>query len=264
MARALGVIPARYASSRFPGKPLASLSGRPLLQHVHERASRARRLAGVWVATDDSRIVELVRRFGGHAVMTSPDHSTGTDRVAEVAAMPEAADYGIVVNIQGDQPLIDPDALDGLVAAFDADPDLRMATLFEPLRTVEDLLDPNVAKVVADSRGRALYFSRSPIPYYRHSGSPMEEASRQATGLLPRRPEGMAGFHKHVGIYALRRDFLFEFGRMPQGRLEALEGLEQLRVLEAGYAIQLVPSAGVSISVETPEDLSRVEAIISS
>ncbi|HKY31183.1 MAG TPA: 3-deoxy-manno-octulosonate cytidylyltransferase [Candidatus Polarisedimenticolia bacterium] len=264
MARALGIIPARYASSRFPGKPLASLSGKPLLQHVYERAARARLLAEVWVATDDPRIRDLTVRFGGKAVMTSPDHPSGSDRVAEAAALPEARGAEVVVNIQGDQPLLDPDALDGLVAAFDGDPGLDVATLFEPLRTTEDLLDPNVAKVVSDRQGNALYFSRSPIPYYRAEGAAMVEMGAGGAALLSRRRGGMAGYWKHVGVYAFRAPFLFEFGRLERGPLEELEGLEQLRVLEAGRRIRLVPSAGASISVETPEDLRRVEAIIGS
>ncbi len=216
-----------------------------MLQHVYERASRARRLAGVWVATDDRRIFDMAAGFGGRVLMTSPDHVCGSDRVAEVAARPEADGMEIIVNVQGDQPLLDPESLDRLVEAFDGEPDLKMATLFEPLRTMEDLLDPNVAKVVADSSGNAIYFSRSPIPY--------------------RRPgHDLSGCWKHVGVYAFRKDFLFDFTQMPRGSLEAMEGLEQLRALEAGHRIRLVPSAGVSLSVETPADLERIQAIMTS
>jgi 3-deoxy-manno-octulosonate cytidylyltransferase (CMP-KDO synthetase) len=261
MANAIGIIPARYASTRFPGKPLASLSGKPLLQHVYERAARASRLSAVWVATDDQRIMDLVDGFGGRAMMTSPDHATGSDRVAEAASRPETKDAAIIVNIQGDQPLLDPDALDALVAVFDDDGALKMATLFEPLRTVEDLLDPHVAKIVADRLGYALYFSRAPLPYYQKPGAPMKPRFETDLG---ERHEGMAGYWKHVGVYAFRRDFLLDFGRLERGPLEASEGLEQLRVLESGHRIRLVPSAGVSISVETPGDLERVEAIIGS
>jgi len=194
--------------------------------------------------------------------MTSPDHETGTDRVAEAAALPEAARSDVVVNIQGDQPLLDPDALDGLVAAFDVGPPGApdMATLFEPLRSIEDLIDPNVAKVIADGGGNAIYFSRAPIPFYRQPGAGMR---REFETLIASRRGGLQGYWKHVGVYAFRRDFLFEFGRLPRGPLEASEGLEQLRALESGRRIRLVPSAGVSISVETPEDLERVEAIMS-
>lgn len=254
MARALGIIPARYGSSRFPGKPLASLNGKPLLQHVYERSRRAGRLFDVWVATDDKRIFETVTGFGGRALMTSAEHVSGSDRVAEVAAHPEASGAEIIVNIQGDQPLIDPEALDALVTALDSDPSLDMATLYEPLGSLEDLSDPNVAKVVADRRGDALYFSRSPIP---HSW----DGSR-GTGAPG--PEGLRAYRKHVGVYAFRKRFLLEFNRLERGPLEQLEGLEQLRVLEAGRRIRLVPCSGCSVSVETPGDLRRVEAIMRS
>jgi len=230
MAKALGIIPARYNSSRFPGKPLAPLNGKPMLQHVYEAARRAARLHEVWVATDDERIADAVRRFGGRVVMTSPSHQSGTDRVAEAA---EAVDAEIIVNIQGDQPLIAPEALDALVAAFDADADLEMATLYEPIAAAGDLNDPNVAKVVIDGHGNALYFSRSPIP----------------------------GF-KHVGVYAFRKPFLMEFARMGPSPLEKLEKLEQLRVLESGRRIRMIRSSGSSISVETPADIGKIEAML--
>jgi 3-deoxy-manno-octulosonate cytidylyltransferase (CMP-KDO synthetase) len=214
-----------------------------MLQHVYERACRASRLSEVWVATDDRRIHDLVASFGGRVVMTAADHACGSDRVAEVAALPLAAGAEIIVNVQGDQPLIDPEALDRLVAAFDGDPALRMATLYEPIKDAGELRDPNVCKVVGDAAGYALYFSRSPIPWYRDG-------------------DALTGRFKHVGVYAFRKEFLFEFGRLPRGRLEAAESLEQLRVLEAGHRIRLVPSAGVSISVETPADIERVEAFM--
>ena len=238
MARALGIIPARYDSSRFPGKPLAPLNGKPMLQHVYEAARRASRLDDVWVATDDERIRDAVQRFGGTAVMTSRDHESGTDRVAEAA---RRSDAGIIINIQGDQPLIGAEALDALVAAFDADPDLPMATLYEPLASAEDYLDPNVVKLVADQHGNALYFSRSPIPHQK--GAPR-------------------GCFKHVGVYGFRRPFLMEFTRMGRSELERLESLEQLRVLEAGHKIRLVRSSGCSISVETPADIDKVQAMM--
>lgn len=243
MARALGIIPARYASTRFPGKLLAPLSGKPILQHVYERAARARLLDAVWIATDDDRIARAAERFGARAVMTSPDHATGSDRVAEAAALPEARDVEIVVNVQGDQPLIEPVALDGLVTALAGDPSLGMATLYEPIGSERDLRDPNVVKVVADRRMNALYFSRSTIPH--------------AAG------GGATAHWKHVGVYAFRKSFLFEFGRLERGPLERAESLEQLRVLEAGLPIRLVPSAGSSASVETPADLDRIRDMMS-
>lgn len=216
-----------------------------MLQHVYERTSRATRLSGVTVATDDMRIFNLVTGFGGRAVMTSPEHACGTDRVAEVMAGPEGSGVDLVVNVQGDQPLIDPVALDRLVAAFDGEADLMMATLFEPIVDERSLSDPNVAKVVSDRHGNALYFSRAPIPYQRHGARP-------------------AGCFKHVGVYAFRKDFLLQFSRLERGRLETIENLEQLRALEAGYRIRLVPSTGHSISVETPGDLERIQTIMSS
>ena len=219
-----------------------------MLQHVYERAARAKLLDRVLVATDDRRIAALVEGFGGRAVMTSPDHVCGTDRVAEVAAGPEGAGIDVVVNVQGDQPLIDPAALDRLVAVFDGpaageESAPGMATLFEPIEDERALLDPNVAKVVMDARGDALYFSRSPIPYFRAGGS-------------------LAGYFKHVGVYAFRKEFLFAFTRMDRGRLETIESLEQLRALEAGHRIRLVASTGSSMSVETPGDLQKVEALL--
>jgi len=235
------------------------IAGKPLIEWVYQGASRVRGASRVLVATDDIRIAAAVRAFGGDVVMTRGAHETGTDRVAEAAALPEAMAADVVVNIQGDQPLIDPDALDGLVAAFDEAPAPSMATLFEPLRTVEDLLDPNVAKVIADRSHNAIYFSRAPIPFFRPEGAPMR---RQFETQLAARPEGLSGYWKHVGVYAFRKEFLFEFGGLPRGPLEIAEGLEQLRALESGHRIKLVRSAGVSISVETPDDLKRVESIM--
>jgi len=219
-----------------------------MLQHVYERSIRAGRLSAVIVATDDSRIFDLARGFGAEVVMTSPDHVCGTDRVAEVAAGPRGAGIDVIVNVQGDQPLIDPAALDRLVEVFDAGSgpgsDVpKMATLFEPIDDEASMNDPNVAKVVADQRGDALYFSRSPIPHQR--------AGFQRTACF-----------KHVGVYAFRKDFLFEFTRMERGVLEEIESLEQLRALEAGHRIRLVPSIGSSLSVETPGDLVRVQALM--
>jgi 3-deoxy-manno-octulosonate cytidylyltransferase (CMP-KDO synthetase) len=242
MARALAIIPARYDSNRFPGKPLAPLNGKPMLQRVYEAARGASRLDDVWVATDDERIRDAVHGFGGRVVMTSKDHASGTDRVAEAARDTDAA---IIINVQGDQPLISPEALDALVAAFDAEPDLQMATLYEPLASLDDLLDPNVVKVVADSHAHALYFSRSPIPFHKKG-----------------RPAGLAGYFKHVGVYAFSKPFLMQFTRMGHSLLESLEGLEQLRVLEAGHKIRLVRSSGCSISVEIPADIEKVQAMM--
>jgi 3-deoxy-manno-octulosonate cytidylyltransferase (CMP-KDO synthetase) len=234
MHHAVGVIPARYRSTRFPGKPLALLAGKPLIQHVFERGSLTRSLDRLLVATDDERIREAVRSFGGEALLTSRDHPTGTDRLAEVALQIPASLY---VNIQGDEPLVDPRDIDALVTALDSG-GVEMATLREPLERPEDLYDPNVVKVVCDREGRALYFSRAPIPF-------------------PREGEG-DGAYRHVGLYAMRRELLLEFAAVPPGRLERAERLEQLRVLELGRSIRVLDASGRSIGVDTPADLERV------
>jgi len=261
VARAVGVIPARYDSTRFPGKPLASLEGRPLIQHVWERASRARRLDRIVVATDDERIRSAVEGFGGEAVMTSRDHASGTDRAEEAVSRLEAkgAAFGVVVNIQGDEPLLDPEALDELVAAFDGDAALGYATLAEPFASSDEILDPNACKVVTDAQGNALYFSRSPIPFLRVTGPDGIEPIARA---IAARPGRSAGYHRHVGIYAFRRAALAEFSRLPAGRLEAMEGLEQLRVLEAGRRMRVVVSTRVTMDVDTPQDLETVRSLL--
>lgn len=261
MALALGVIPARYGSTRFPGKPLASLDGRPLVQHVWERASRARRLDRIVVATDDERIRSAVAAFGGEAIMTSPDHASGTDRAEEAVHRLEekGAAFGVVVNIQGDEPLLDPEALDGLVSAFDDDAALGYATLAEPFTSSDEILDPNTCKVVVDAAGNALYFSRSPIPFLRVGGA---DGIEPMAGALSGRPGQLAAFHRHVGIYAYRRAALLEFSRLPAGRLEKMEGLEQLRVLEAGRRMRVVVSTRVTMDVDTPQDLETVRTLL--
>lgn len=237
---ALGIIPARYGSTRLPGKPLVPLAGKPLVQHVWERARRARRLAGLVVATDDERIATVVTGFGGLAVMTSPGHASGTDRLAEVARSRSAALY---VNIQGDEPLLDPADVDTLVDGLARDPSSPMGTLAVPLADPREAEDPNVVKVVCDATGRALYFSRARIPH-------------------PRNPEtGTPGaaWRKHIGIYAYRREFLLEFASWPPTPLETMEGLEQLRALERGGAIRVFPARGRYLGVDTPEDVAAVQ-----
>ena len=237
---ALGIIPARYGSTRLPGKPLVPLAGKPLVQHVWERARRARRLAGLVVATDDERIETVVAGFGGLAVMTSPGHASGTDRLAEVARSRSAALY---VNIQGDEPLLDPADVDTLVDGLARDPSSPMGTLAVPLADPREAEDPNVVKVVCDATGRALYFSRARIPHPRNP----------ETG-----PQG-AAWRKHIGIYAYRREFLLEFASWPPTPLERMEGLEQLRALERGSAIRVFPARGRYHGVDTPEDVAAVQ-----
>jgi 3-deoxy-manno-octulosonate cytidylyltransferase (CMP-KDO synthetase) len=255
MHRCVVIIPARYASSRFPGKPLVPIAGRPMIQHVYERAARARLVDAVLVATDDQRIVEAVQASGGQAVLTASTHATGTDRIAEVAAQ---LTCDIVVNVQGDEPGIAPEAIDAMVQPMLEDPAMRMATLARPLRDVAELLTPHVNKVVVDRSGYALYFSRAPIPYDRRAW-PEAPQLLAAAGTLPPIPPGC---HVHMGLYAYRRDFLLQLAQLPQTPLEQVEQLEQLRVLEHGYRIRVVLTTYESVGVDTPADVARAERLL--
>ena len=252
----LGVIPARYASSRFPGKALVSIAGKSMLQHVWERASKARYLSSVLIATDDERIRAAAEQFGAKVVMTRADHVSGTDRVAEAAS---ATDAPIIVNIQGDEPLIDPEAIDAAVLALVDDStgpngqengghhsavQAQMSTLMKRIDRAEDIADPNVVKVVTDLSGHALYFSRSPIPFERE----------------PKDGRGTVRF-KHIGLYVYRRKFLLKYSELPMGPLEQAERLEQMRALENGYKIRVVETEYDSLGVDTPEDWNRVAAL---
>jgi 3-deoxy-manno-octulosonate cytidylyltransferase (CMP-KDO synthetase) len=236
---AVGIIPARYAATRLPGKPLLDIGGQPMIRRVYERARQAGSLAEVLVATDDERILGAVRAFGGRAVMTAAEHRSGTDRLAEVAAGLEA---DVIVNIQGDEPLIEPAEIDLLVEPFRERADLQMTTLATPIRLEADFRDPAVVKVVVDRAGYALYFSRQPIPHERQ--------------------EGRAERLKHVGMYAYRRAFLLAYTALPPTPLEAAECLEQLRVLEHGHRIFVVRSEHDAISVDTEADLLRVREVV--
>jgi 3-deoxy-manno-octulosonate cytidylyltransferase (CMP-KDO synthetase) len=238
------VIPARYGSSRLPGKPLLRETGKYLVQHVYERALRARRADLVVVATDDPRVLAAVESFGGRALLTRRDHPSGTDRVAEVA---RRLDADRIVNVQGDEPLVDPAALDLLIGLLEADPAADMATLAAPLASADEWQDPNCVKVVCDAAGRALYFSRSPIPFVR-DGRP-DFAARPARFLL------------HLGLYAYRRDFLLGLAALPPAPLEQAEKLEQLRVLALGRPIAVGVVEHACHGVDTYEDYRRfVEA----
>lgn len=240
--KVLVVVPARYASSRFPGKPLAPIAGRPMLQHVLERVRRAQKVSRVVVATDDARIQKAVADFGGEAVMTRADHASGTDRVAEVAVHVPAEIY---VNVQGDEPLIDPGTVDALVEAMTEDDSVRIATPCALIEKPEDIMDPNIVKVVRDFDGNALYFSRAPIPWVRD------------------RDESVAAQHwKHLGLYAFRRDALLDFPTLPPGELERLEQLEQLRWLENDYRIRVVETDYDAVSVDVPSDVERIEKLL--
>jgi 3-deoxy-manno-octulosonate cytidylyltransferase (CMP-KDO synthetase) len=231
------IIPARYASSRLPGKPLLRETGKYLIQHVYERACQARNIDQVIVATDDSRILAAVESFGGQAVMTGSDHVSGTDRVAEVA---QGLDSDVIVNLQGDEPLIEPSAIEHLPALLQHNPEAAAATLAVPLTSVERWQNPNCTKVVCDTRGRALYFSRSPIPYVR-DGQP--DFQSQPPQML-----------QHLGIYGYRRAFLLRLAAQEPGALEQLEKLEQLRILSLGRIIQVGIVAHSSPGVDTYED----------
>ncbi|MBF1695636.1 MAG: 3-deoxy-manno-octulosonate cytidylyltransferase [Selenomonas sp.] len=235
--KVLCIIPARYASTRLPGKPLRDIAGKPMIVRVYERATGAQRVHEVVVATDDERIRAVVEEHGGHAVMTRADHATGTDRLAEVAA--QRPDCDLIINVQGDEPLIDPAVIDALVAPFEHDAALMMATAKTEITDAAEMENPNNVKVVADRTGNALYFSRARIPYARNAG---------------------AKVYKHIGIYAYRRDFLLAYAKMAQTELECSESLEQLRALENGYRIRVVETDAVFIGVDTEEDLAAVNA----
>ncbi len=246
----VAVIPARYDATRLPGKPLADIAGRPMIEHVYRRAAAARGVDGVVVATDDQRIAAAVGRFGGIARMTRGTHRTGTDRIAEVAA-DLACD--IVLNVQGDEPLIEPAMIEQVIAPLVADATLDMSTVCCAVKDPLDYTNPNVVKVVRDRRGHALYFSRSPIPHMRSEGP------AKAGPYVPQ-PYVGAGFSrpfKHIGLYGYRRRFLLTFAALPPTPLEVSESLEQLRALEHGYRIHTVETQYDSIGVDTPEDLER-------
>jgi 3-deoxy-manno-octulosonate cytidylyltransferase (CMP-KDO synthetase) len=231
------IIPARFESSRLPGKPLLRQTGKYLIQHVYERACRAKCAERVLVATDDPRIVAAVMSFGGNAVMTRRDHASGTDRVAEAARHLQA---DIIVNLQGDEPGVEPDDIDLLAGLLARDADAEMATLAAPFNRLEDWRDPNRVKVVCDERGRALYFSRSPIPFVRD----------QQPDFAARPP----CFLQHLGLYAFRRDFLFRLAAEPPSMLEKMEKLEQLRALAMGASIAVGNVEQASVGVDTLAD----------
>ncbi len=242
MKKAIGVIPARWGSTRFEGKMLALLNGRPLIEHVWTAVKQSRLLEDVWIACDDDRILQAAERFGAKAVMTAVDHESGTDRIAEaVINIPTQ----IVINIQGDEPLIAPAVIDDLAKILLADENISMATVIKRIDKEEDLHNPNVVKAVIDGQHNALYFSRSPIPY-----NAVKKAFAQSV------------YYKHLGLYGYRKDFLLGFKNLPVSALEATEKLEQLRVLDAGYKIKTIQTDYETIGVDTPEDLRRVELLL--
>ena len=236
---AIGIIPARYGSTRFEGKVLADLMGKSVIQHVWENAKRASTLDDLIVATDEEKVKEEVERFGGKVVLTAKEHKTGTDRLREVV---NPIDTKVVVNIQADEPLLHPSMIDDIVRPLLEDKGISMTTLKKKITDPEDLRNPNVVKVVTDKNGYALYFSRSPIPF-------------------PRFHDGVV-FYKHIGIYGFTKEFLFTFTTLPVSALENIEGLEQLRVLENGYKIKVAETQFDTVGIDTPEDLERAKEIL--
>ena len=250
--KAVAIIPARYDSVRLPGKALLEIAGNPMICLVAERATAARNVSGVIVATDDQRIFDAVKRSGFEAVMTRADHASGTDRIAEVAETLDDAD--IIVNVQGDEPTISPETIDAAVSALTGDPECGIATTWEPMESATDVLGPDVVKIVVDEDDRAVYFSRSPVPYPR-------DAVRQHGSLqqaLEKDASVLARLRKHTGLYVYRRDVLLAMAGWPQSELEITESLEQLRALEHGVKIKAIKACGSSIGVDTMEDLAKV------
>jgi 3-deoxy-manno-octulosonate cytidylyltransferase (CMP-KDO synthetase) len=244
-AKVIAIIPARYHSNRFEGKPLAPILGKPMIQHVVERARKVELLSRVVVATDDSRIYDAVKLFGGEVVMTRSDHASGTDRLAEAAELIDISEHDIVVNIQGDQPLFPAAVVEQVAGPMLEDPALPMSTLIYKIIRPQEIDDPNHVKTVFDRHGNALYFSRASIPFQRN---PAE--SRKPT------------YYKHLGFYAYRKGFLLTFVSLPEGEWERFEKLEQLRALEYGYTIRVVLTEYDSIEVDTPKDIKRVEELL--
>ena len=239
MSYVVAIIPARYASQRFPGKVLADINGRPLIQHVYERVERADVVSRVVVATDDERVADAVTGFGGEVIMTSPNHASGTDRVAEAAQITGGE---IIVNVQGDEPLIEPVVIDAVVAKLQADNEIVCSTAASPITDTKVYENPNAVKVVIDLKGRALFFSRSPLPFYRDGT--------------------FGGAYLHAGIYCFRRDFLEIYSSLGQTPLEKAEKLEQLRILEHGYNIGIVISDYTAVGVDTEDDIEMVRRMM--
>ena len=251
----VAIIPARYGSTRFEGKPLAPILGKPMIQWVYEGVSQSKLIDQVIVATDDQRIVEVVQKFKGKAVMTSADHATGSDRVAEVARKAKAE---IVINVQGDEPLLTGRVIDKAIQPLVEDSSIPLSTLMTRIEDVKDWINPNIVKVVVDQKGFALYFSRSPIPFPRDLNiDRLLATSSRGINPLPHR------VFKHIGVYAYRREFLLRYSKMKHTPLEKLEKLEQLRALENGFRIKVTPVDYEPLSVDTPADLDKVVAYLS-
>ncbi len=250
---AIVIIPARYDSTRFPGKPLYPLKGIPVIQHVYENARRANHADDVIVATDSETIFERVLAFSGKAIMTDKKHPSGTDRIAEVAA---SLDYDIIVNVQGDEPLIRPEMIDDVIAILN-DERASIGTLIKKIEDPREIINPNVVKVIFDKEGFAIYFSRAPVPFYRDEWKTLEHILRVKSY------ESRVSVYKHVGIYSYRREVLLSLAGMEQTELEKTEKLEQLRAIENGMKIKIKETFFETYGVDTPEDLERVEKCLS-
>ena len=258
---AIVIIPARYASTRFPGKPLALLRGMPVIEHVYQRAVHSRLADNVVVATDSKTIFEKVLSFGGKAVMTRGDHASGTDRIAEVASQ---MNYDIIVNVQGDEPLIQPEMIDDVISVLD-DPRASIGTLVSRIKDRREIFGPNVVKVVFNLNGFAFYFSRAPIPYHRDEWKDIEGFRELSLGFSGgSQSPTLNHCYKHIGIYSYRRDVLTELSKLPPSRLEVIEKLEQLRALEHGFTIKVKETVHDTLGVDTPEDLERIEKCLNS
>ena len=263
---AIIVIPARYDSTRFPGKPTALLKGKPVIQHVYENAKDSRLAEDVIVATDSEAVFEKVLSFGGKAMMTSGEHASGTDRVAEVAGK---SDCDIIVNVQGDEPLIKAEMIDAVITLLTADSSADIGTLVKRIDMPEDVVNPNVVKTVFNHENFALYFSRAPIPYHRDSNESQVTSDKlkekDKNSLLDTNNSSLAAryYYKHIGIYSYRRDALLKLTGIKPSRLEEIEKLEQLRALENGFKIKVAETSFETIGVDTPKDLERVEKWLS-
>jgi 3-deoxy-manno-octulosonate cytidylyltransferase (CMP-KDO synthetase) len=277
MHKAVAIIPARFDSTRFPGKPLAVLNGKPLIQHVYEQVAFANLIDTIFVATDDKKIFDAVTSFGGRAVMTSPKHTSGTDRVAEVA---RDIDCDIIVNVQGDEPFIKPEMVDDVIKLLNDDQRASISTLAKRTADIKEILSPNVVKVIMDNEGFAMYFSRSPIPYYRDiwqlqiieniEDEKMRKWEDEKSQPLNLSTSKLLGFslnsklqtfycYKHIGIYGFRKDALMDFSGMGRGRLEMIERLEQLRALASGIKIKVKETPHDTFGIDTIEDLRKAE-----
>lgn len=243
--RVIGIIPARYASTRFPGKPLVDIAGKTMIQRVYEQALKAKSLSKVVIATDDERIADEVKKFGGEFVFTSPQHQSGTDRCAEVSE--QYPHFDIVINIQGDEPFIEPDQIDLLASCFQEEK-VQLATLIKPIQSQESIYNPNSPKVVIDVNGRAMYFSRSPIPFIRN-GEPGVWAEKHQ-------------FYKHIGIYGYRKEALSAITKLAPSSLEIAESLEQLRWIENGFYIQTKVTDFETVAIDTPDDLLKLNHLL--